>query len=235
MLVQLEECLADWVTSPHVKVFNAALKSAVAAANMATLKRCTQLHSAVEFDSVLEKAHRDRSLVVMDFTATWCVCCMLSAVLPYIRLMFDVTMGVEVLERQESSVCVCVCVREREEARFYIATIVHTTPVAPCSCRCGPCQMMRSVVGGLSEAFPSVVFVAIDVDLVPDVAKRFDVTTLPTFVLWRGGNPPPSDGGSATEVAAAATAAVVVLGEEVKRIQGANPSELREAIASRVA
>lgn len=57
----------------------------------------------------------------------------------------------------------------------------------------------------LSENFPDVVFLKVDVDENPDTAAKFSVSAMPTFIFIKGG-------------------------EVVDRLMGANPARLQELI-----
>eukprot|EP00013_Stygamoeba_regulata_P008559 CAMPEP_0177676454 /NCGR_PEP_ID=MMETSP0447-20121125/27804_1 /TAXON_ID=0 /ORGANISM="Stygamoeba regulata, Strain BSH-02190019" /LENGTH=159 /DNA_ID=CAMNT_0019185031 /DNA_START=110 /DNA_END=590 /DNA_ORIENTATION=- len=52
---------------------------------------------------------------------------------------------------------------------------------------CGPCKMIAPQYEALAKAHPNVVFAKVDVDENPDVAGRFGVSAMPTFVAFKGG------------------------------------------------
>jgi thioredoxin 1 len=52
---------------------------------------------------------------------------------------------------------------------------------------CGPCKMMAPVVEELSAELPDVVFAKASVDDCPDLAQRYNVLSIPTFILVKGG------------------------------------------------
>ncbi|KAJ4885379.1 Thioredoxin H2 [Raphanus sativus] len=52
---------------------------------------------------------------------------------------------------------------------------------------CGPCRMIEPAFIAMSAKFTDVEFVKLDVDELPDVAKEFNVTGMPTFVLVKNG------------------------------------------------
>ncbi|KAH9254568.1 hypothetical protein BASA81_007316 [Batrachochytrium salamandrivorans] len=71
---------------------------------------------------------------------------------------------------------------------------------------CGPCQTIKPVFAKLSEENTGVCFVTIDVDQFEDLAERFGVKAMPTFVgVERGG-------------------------KEVGRVLGAQEGELRSLV-----
>lgn len=53
---------------------------------------------------------------------------------------------------------------------------------------CGPCKVMNPVLDKLADEYKGRVdIVAIDVDDEPALAQRFDVRSMPTFVVMRDG------------------------------------------------
>lgn len=52
---------------------------------------------------------------------------------------------------------------------------------------CGPCQMMAPVVAELAAEVEATVL-KIDVEAVPSVAARYDVTAIPAFVVFEDGD-----------------------------------------------
>ena len=52
---------------------------------------------------------------------------------------------------------------------------------------CGPCKAIAPKVGELSERYPNVRFIQIDVDKMRAVAQQFQVTAMPTFVFLKDG------------------------------------------------
>ncbi|XP_019089899.1 PREDICTED: thioredoxin H2 [Camelina sativa] len=71
---------------------------------------------------------------------------------------------------------------------------------------CGPCRMIEPTIHAMADKFTDVDFVKLDVDELPDVAKEFNVTAMPTFVL-------------------------VKRGKEVERIIGAKKDELERKVS----
>lgn len=70
---------------------------------------------------------------------------------------------------------------------------------------CGPCRMIEPAFIAMSAKFTDVEFVKLDVDELPDVAKEFNVTGMPTFVLVKNG-------------------------KEIERIVGARKDELEKKV-----
>mmetsp|Transcript_12428 Transcript_12428/g.15555 ORF Transcript_12428/g.15555 Transcript_12428/m.15555 type:complete len:158 (-) Transcript_12428:224-697(-) len=68
---------------------------------------------------------------------------------------------------------------------------------------CGPCKMIAPFYEELSNAFPGLAFVKIDVDESADIAASYGVSAMPTFIFLKDG-------------------------EVVDKIMGANPQKLKE-------
>jgi thioredoxin 1 len=54
---------------------------------------------------------------------------------------------------------------------------------------CPPCRVMKPVLAELAEERPDLRIVHLDVDAHQQVAARYDVLSMPTFVLFRAGEP----------------------------------------------
>lgn len=52
---------------------------------------------------------------------------------------------------------------------------------------CGPCKMMGPVVENLSEETPGVKFCKINIDDEMEIAQRYGVMSIPTFMSFDGG------------------------------------------------
>ena len=53
---------------------------------------------------------------------------------------------------------------------------------------CGPCKKIAPAGSALASRKPQVIFVKVDVDQAPEIAHKFKVTSMPTFLLLKGGN-----------------------------------------------
>jgi thioredoxin 1 len=53
---------------------------------------------------------------------------------------------------------------------------------------CGPCRMLSSVLDDVEQSTESVKFVKVNVDEAPDLATTYGVQTLPTVIIFKGGN-----------------------------------------------
>jgi thioredoxin len=54
---------------------------------------------------------------------------------------------------------------------------------------CGPCRAVTPLLEQLAETFESASFVKLDVDENPVAASRYDVLSIPTVILFAGGEP----------------------------------------------
>ncbi len=54
---------------------------------------------------------------------------------------------------------------------------------------CGPCRAVEPALAQLAETSHNVDFVKLDIDTSPVVAGRYDVLSIPTVILFAGGEP----------------------------------------------
>jgi thioredoxin 1 len=54
---------------------------------------------------------------------------------------------------------------------------------------CGPCKAIEPALEELAGATDRVEFVKLDIDANPETASRFGVLSLPTVILFEGGEP----------------------------------------------
>lgn len=55
---------------------------------------------------------------------------------------------------------------------------------------CGPCRMMAPVIDEIATEHAGKVNVyKIDVDQAPDIAAKYGVMSIPTFIVFKGGEP----------------------------------------------
>jgi thioredoxin 1 len=52
---------------------------------------------------------------------------------------------------------------------------------------CGPCRMMGRMIESIENSYPSVTFLKVDTDKFPEIAGRFGVSSIPTFVAFQKG------------------------------------------------
>jgi len=52
---------------------------------------------------------------------------------------------------------------------------------------CGPCKMMHPIFENLSNKYPQIKFARVNVDLNQNIAMRFSVQSIPTFIMFKSG------------------------------------------------
>ncbi len=52
---------------------------------------------------------------------------------------------------------------------------------------CGPCKMMHPVFERMAKKYGRIRFARLNVDLSQPIAQRFQVQSIPTFILFKGG------------------------------------------------
>lgn len=52
---------------------------------------------------------------------------------------------------------------------------------------CGPCRMMARILEEIEAEYPDIVFLKVDVDKFPQIAQRFGVLSIPTFLVYKDG------------------------------------------------
>lgn len=52
---------------------------------------------------------------------------------------------------------------------------------------CGPCRMMGRVMEEIESDYPNVTFLKVDTDLYPELAQRYIVASIPSFVAYKKG------------------------------------------------
>lgn len=52
---------------------------------------------------------------------------------------------------------------------------------------CGPCKLMGPVVEELAEQMDTAVIGKVNVDDHPELARRYNVLSIPTFMIFKGG------------------------------------------------
>ena len=52
---------------------------------------------------------------------------------------------------------------------------------------CGPCKMMHPVFESLSKKYPKIQFARVNVDLNQNIALRYGVQSIPTFIMFKSG------------------------------------------------
>jgi len=52
---------------------------------------------------------------------------------------------------------------------------------------CGPCKVMSPVVEELAAEMDNVTIGKVNVDEVPDLARQYNILSIPTFLIFKGG------------------------------------------------
>eukprot|EP00922_Rhytidocystis_sp_ex-Travisia-forbesii_P067929 GHVS01101147.1.p1 GENE.GHVS01101147.1~~GHVS01101147.1.p1 ORF type:complete len:106 (-),score=17.59 GHVS01101147.1:333-650(-) len=52
---------------------------------------------------------------------------------------------------------------------------------------CGPCKIIAPQLEALEKEFPGVKFAKVDVDELEEVAAKFNITAMPTFIVFKKG------------------------------------------------
>ncbi|KAI8621871.1 thioredoxin-like protein, partial [Chytriomyces sp. MP71] len=71
---------------------------------------------------------------------------------------------------------------------------------------CGPCGVISPVFAEMAKEYTNVVFVKVDVDVVPEAAESAGIRAMPTFQFYQNG-------------------------KKIEELVGANPNKLREVIS----
>ena len=54
---------------------------------------------------------------------------------------------------------------------------------------CGPCKMLTPVIDEIAAEHPDVKVVKLNVDHAPEIASRYGVMSIPTLIVFKGGQP----------------------------------------------
>ncbi len=54
---------------------------------------------------------------------------------------------------------------------------------------CGPCIMLSPVVEELAQEHPEISFGKVNVDEAPELAQRYQISAIPTLLLFKDGKP----------------------------------------------
>lgn len=54
---------------------------------------------------------------------------------------------------------------------------------------CGPCKMMSPLVDEFAEKYPDINFYKVDVDECMETARKYGIMSVPTFILFKDGQP----------------------------------------------
>ena len=78
-----------------------------------------------------------------------------------------------------------------DETHFDTAVLESDLPVVVDfgAAWCPPCRVMDPIVDELAAERDDVRFVKVDVDAEPQIAARYGVMSMPTFIVFKGGQP----------------------------------------------
>lgn len=54
---------------------------------------------------------------------------------------------------------------------------------------CGPCRMMSPVIDEIADERPDILVGKVNVDNDPELANRFGIVSIPTFIVLKNGTP----------------------------------------------
>lgn len=52
---------------------------------------------------------------------------------------------------------------------------------------CGPCRMMGQIMENIETEFPTVKFLKVDVDKFPEIAAKFNISSIPDMYFFKDG------------------------------------------------
>jgi thioredoxin 1 len=64
---------------------------------------------------------------------------------------------------------------------------------------CGPCKVMSPIVDQVAQETPGMVVAKVNVDEEGPIAQRYNILSIPTFVVFKGGNVVEQFSGSMTK------------------------------------
>jgi thioredoxin 1 len=53
---------------------------------------------------------------------------------------------------------------------------------------CGPCKMIAPKLEEMSKKYPGVIVVKVDVDEAQDIAEKYGIQAMPTFMVFKNGS-----------------------------------------------
>ncbi len=54
---------------------------------------------------------------------------------------------------------------------------------------CGPCKMIAPILAEIADEQPNIKIAKLNVDDAPDIARRFEVMSIPTMIIFKDGEP----------------------------------------------
>ena len=65
---------------------------------------------------------------------------------------------------------------------------------------CGPCKRFAPTFVKVSDAYPNMTFIKVDIDQYREIAKAYGVRSLPTLVMFKGGTKVATQVGAMSEI-----------------------------------
>ena len=79
-------------------------------------------------------------------------------------------------------------IKEITEKEFEVETKNKRVVVDFYATWCGPCKMMHPIIEKISQQYPDLKIIKVDVDKHESVAREYSVMSIPTLVLFKDGN-----------------------------------------------
>ena len=64
---------------------------------------------------------------------------------------------------------------------------------------CGPCKMMTPVMDKLASNHPELIVAKVNIDESPEIAKKYNIMSIPTIIIYKDGEPAEQTVGVVTE------------------------------------
>ncbi len=96
----------------------------------------------------------------------------------------------EMIQAQQESIAQSqVQVLELNSANFDATTSQGLVLVDFWAEWCGPCKMMHPIFERMSKKYRHIQFARVNVDQNQDISMKFGVQAIPTFIMFKGGQP----------------------------------------------
>lgn len=96
----------------------------------------------------------------------------------------------EMLKQQEESIAQSQIVVDLDSSNFDRTISSHGLILVDFWAEwCGPCKMMHPIFERLAKRYRNVKFARVNVDNAQEIAMRFGVQAIPTFIMFKNGQP----------------------------------------------